>query len=112
MNAHGSDILPANLSGLSSAELRKLENKIARKHSGMFPWLMVIWAFGNLFFWLSLWPLVILEVIPMWLGFILATISLSLVYLPTHDAQHDIIGRPGTRWRWGSTSCLVMRPLG
>ena len=100
MNARSSDILPADLSNLSSAELRKLENKIARKHSGMFPWLMVFWAFGNLIFWLSLWPLVMFDIIPLWLGFIFATISLSLVYLPTHDAQHDIIARPGQKLRW------------
>lgn len=100
MNVQTSDILPADLSDLSEAQLRKLENKIARKHSGMFPWLMVCWAFGNLAFWLSLWPLVFFDVIPLWLGFILSTISLSLVYLPTHDAQHDIIARPGQKLRW------------
>ncbi len=71
--------MPEDLSALSNAELIKLERKIARRHSGMFPWLMVIWAFGNLVFWLSLWPLVLLDVMPLWLGFILATISLSLV---------------------------------
>ncbi len=100
MNAYTSDIVPADLTGLSEAELRKLENKVARKHSGMFPTLMVVWAFGNLAFWLSLWPLVFFDMIPLWLGFILSTISLSLVYLPTHDAQHDIIARPGQKLRW------------
>ncbi|QZD93842.1 fatty acid desaturase [Qipengyuania xiapuensis] len=91
---------PADLSALSDAELRKLENKIARKHSGMFPWGIVTWAFGNLAVWLALWPLVILEVIPLWLGFIVATVNIALVYLPTHDAQHHIIGRPGQKLYW------------
>lgn len=117
MNAHSSDILPADLSNLSDAELRKLENKIARKHSGMFPWLMVFWAFGNLAFWLTLWPLVLFDVVPLWLGFILSTISLSLVYLPTHDAQHDIIARPGQKLRWlnelvgHATSWMIVYPF-
>lgn len=100
MNAPATIELPDDLSQLSESELRKLENKIARKHSGMVPWGIVAWAFGNLAVWLSLWPLVIFDVIPLWLGFILATISLSLVYLPTHDAQHYIIGRPGSKLHW------------
>ena len=117
MNIDSSNRLSADLSHLSAAQLMKLERKIARKHSGMFPWLMVIWAFGNLIFWLSLWPLVFLDIIPLWLGFILATISLSLVYLPTHDAQHDIIARPGQRLRWlnelvgHATSWMIIYPF-
>lgn len=39
--------VPDDLSQLSDAELRKLERAIARKHSGMFPWLAVVWAFGT-----------------------------------------------------------------
>lgn len=117
MNAHGSDILPTDISSLSDPQLMKLERQIARKHSGMFPWLMVFWAFGNLLFWLSLWPLVLFDIVPLWLGFILATISLSLVYLPTHDAQHDIIARPGQKLRWlnelvgHATSWLIVFPF-
>lgn len=89
-----------DLSHLSSAELRRLELRIAQKHSGMVPWEIVAWAFGNLVCWLALWPLVMMDIIPLWLGFIVATINISLVYLPTHEAQHHIIGRPGTRWFW------------
>ena len=89
-----------SLSHLSVRELRKLEIEIARRHSGMFPWEIVVWAFGNMVVWLSLWPLVILNFIPLWLGFLIATANISLVYLPTHDAQHDIIARPGQRLRW------------
>jgi len=117
MSAQTSDILPTDLSGLTDAQLLKLERQIARKHSGMFPWLMVSWGFGNLIFWLSLWPLVFLDIIPLWLAFILSTISLSLVYLPTHDAQHDIIGRPGTKWRWlneflgHATTWMIVTPF-
>jgi len=95
-----SSILPADLSGLSSSELMKLERQIAKKHSGMFPWLMVIWAFANLICWLALWPLVFTDTLPLWLGFILATCNLALVYLPTHDAQHNIIAGPGDKLRW------------
>jgi len=117
MSAQTSDILPADLSGLSDAQLLRLERKIARKHSGMVPWLMVLWGFGNMAFWLALWPLVFLDIVPLWLGFILSSISLSLVYLPTHEAQHDIIGRPGTKWRWlnellgHATTWMIVAPF-
>ena len=99
MNAH-SPILPDDLSQLSNAELKRLELKIARQHSGMVPWEAVIWAFGNLAVWLSLWPLVLTGWLPLWAAFPIATINMALVYLPTHEAQHDIIARPGQRLRW------------
>lgn len=92
--------IPADLSALSDAELRKLENTIARKHSGMVPWGIVARAFGNLVVWLALWPLVILDVVPLWLGFVVATLNMTLVYLPTHDAQHYIIGKPRSKLFW------------
>ena len=99
MNAH-SPIRPDDLSQLTDAQLRKLELKIARKYSGKVPWIAVIWAFGNLAVWLSLWPLVFMDVLPLWTAFPIATLNMALVYLPTHEAQHDIIARPGTKLRW------------
>ncbi len=110
-------ILPDDLSQLSDAELRRLELKIARKHSGMFPWGAVAWAFGNLAVWLSLWPLVFTGLLPLWAAFPIATINLALVYLPTHEAQHDIIARPGTKLRWlnelvgHATSWMMITPF-
>ena len=106
-----------DLTALSAKELRKLEQQIARKHSGMVPWEAVIWAFGNLVCWLALWPLVILDILPLWAGFIIATINMALVYLPTHAAQHDIIARPGTKLRWlnelvgHATSWMILYPF-
>lgn len=92
--------LPQDLSTLSNAELMRLEREIARKHQGHFPYLAVTWAFANLAIWLSLWPLVLFGVIPLWAGFIISTLNIMLCYLPSHEAQHDIIGRPGSKWRW------------
>jgi fatty acid desaturase len=116
MNAH-SEILPADLSNLSNGELKRLELKIARKYSGMFPWEAVVWAFGNMAVWLSLWPLVFMDILPLWAAFPIAVVNMALVYLPTHEAQHDIIGRPGTKWRWlnelvgHSTSWMLVYPF-
>ncbi len=88
------------LAGKSEAELIKLEREIARQHIDKFPYLAVIWAFTNLAVWLSLWPLVFTGVLPLWAGFLIATLNLMLCYLPSHEAQHDIIARPGTKLRW------------
>ena len=87
--------------GLESPEfLMRQEREIARKHIGKFPYFAVIWAFSNLAVWLSLWPLVLSGILPLWAGFIIATINISLCYLPSHEAQHDIIARPGERLHW------------
>lgn len=76
------------------------EMRIARSYMGGVPWIAVIWAFANLAVWLSLWPLVIGGVLPLWIAFPIACVNVALCYLPSHEAQHDIIGRKGTRWRW------------
>lgn len=116
MNAQ-TPINPTDLSQLSERELRKLENRIARKHSGMFPWGAVVWAFGNMAVWLALWPLVLLGYLPLWAAFPIATVNMALVYLPTHEAQHDIIARPGTQLRWlnelvgHATSWMLVYPF-
>ncbi|MFN3211478.1 MAG: fatty acid desaturase [Henriciella sp.] len=89
-----------DLSQLSEGELLRMERDIAARHIDKFPYLAVIWAFTNFFVWLSLWPLVMFGVIPLWLGFIIATVNIALSYLPSHEAQHDIIAKPGSKLRW------------
>ena len=80
-------VIPADVSNLPEAELRKLE------------------------------ALVLADIMPLWLGFIIATLNLLLVYLPTHDAQHDIIARPGQKLRWlnelvgHATSWMIIYPF-
>ncbi|MEM9842285.1 MAG: fatty acid desaturase [Pseudomonadota bacterium] len=89
-----------DLSQLSDAELMRMEREIAARHLDKFPYFAVIWAFTNLAVWLALWPLVFMGVIPLWLGFIIASCNITLSYLPSHEAQHDIIAKPGTKLRW------------
>lgn len=81
-------------------ELRKLEFEIARKYIGGTPWRIVAWGLGNFAVWVALWPLVITGTLPLWAGFLLATLSITLSYLPSHEAQHSNIARPGSRLRW------------
>lgn len=89
-----------DLSQMSDAELMRLEREIAARHLNRFPYFAVIWALSNLAVWLALWPLVFLGIVPLWLGFIIATVNVTLSYLPSHEAQHDIIAKPGTKLRW------------
>lgn len=87
-------------SALSDAELTKMEREIARKYMGKLSIPMVAWPILNVSCWLALWPLVLTGTMPLWLGFIIATLNTTLAYLPSHDAQHDIYGRPGDKLRW------------
>jgi beta-carotene hydroxylase len=84
----------------SDRALMREEYAIARKYLGRVPWEMVAWGLGNFALWLSLWPLVLTGVMPLWLGFIVSCICMSLAYLPSHEAQHSIIAAEGTKWRW------------
>ena len=85
---------------VSETDLVRLEREIAREHIGKFPWLAVAWGLGNFALWLSIWPLVFTGVLPLWTGFLISTFCISVSYLPSHEAQHDIIAMPGTRLRW------------
>lgn len=87
-------------SSMSSKELQKLEREIAEKHLGKFPFLAVFWSIANFVTFLALWPLVLFGIIPLWLGFCIATVCVTISYLPSHEAQHDIIAKPGTKLRW------------
>lgn len=87
-------------SAMSDAALMRAEREVAARHVGKFPYFAVIWAFSNLACWLALWPLVFMGYVPVWLGFIIATANITLCYLPSHEAQHDIIARPGDKLRW------------
>lgn len=88
------------LSSLTPKELARIERDIARKHIDKFPWLAVTAGIGVFIGWLALWPLVLMDIIPAWAGFVAATILAIIGYLPSHEAQHDIIARPGSKLRW------------
>jgi beta-carotene hydroxylase len=107
------DRSPADLSSLDTQALMRLESEIAQRYLGVFPWGSVAWGLGNLVVWLSLWPLTLMHILPLWIAFPIATANVALSYLPSHEAQHDIIGRPGSKWRWlnqfvGTVSTIPM----
>jgi len=80
--------------------LRAREKAIADRFIGGFPWVMVLWPLVNTTLWLSLWPLVMTGLLPLWAGFLIATVNVTAAYLPSHDAQHHIIVPEGSRWHW------------
>lgn len=90
----------ADLSHLSESELSQMEKEIARKYVGGFAWGTVLLCFGNLAVWFALWPLVIFHIIPLWLGSIVACANVAVSFLPSHEAQHGNIARPGERFYW------------
>lgn len=98
------DLTGLDLAGLSDRQLRRLERRIAyRFHGGKkggTPWTPVIWGIGNTTAFLMMWPLVMLDMIPLWLGCLVNILCASIALLPSHEAQHDNIARPGTKLRW------------
>lgn len=88
------------LAGLTKKELIRREQEIAQRYMGGVPWFAVFWGLGNLAVWLTLWPLVFNGFLPLWAGFLIATANITLSYLPSHEAQHDIIARAHTKLRW------------
>ncbi len=80
--------------------LMREEHLIAQKYMGRVPWEMVAWGLGNVLVWLSLWPLVLSGRLPLWAGFLVSCFCMAMAYLPSHEAQHSIIGAKGTKWRW------------
>jgi beta-carotene hydroxylase len=82
-----------DIAAMSEAELIRLEREIARRHIDKFPYLAVSWPFGNLAVWLSLWPLVFMGIIPLWIGFIIATLNLPTE--PRSPTRYNCQARDG-----------------
>jgi beta-carotene hydroxylase len=94
------DLATIDLDTLTDSELGVLERKVASRYLNIVPWGAIVWAFTNLAVWLALWPLVFADLLPLWLAFPIATLNCALAYLPSHEAQHSIIGARGRPLRW------------
>ena len=79
------------------------EKEIAKGFSTRFQWEMMAIGLGQALVWLTLWPLVIYEILPLWLGFIIATLCACLAYLPSHESQHGNYSRGKANLRWLDT---------
>lgn len=93
-------VIPENLEALSDEQLDVLERQIASGYMHIVPWGAVIWGLGNCLVFISLFPLVLFDILPLWLAFPIATINIAASYLPSHEAQHNIIAGKGKPLRW------------
>jgi beta-carotene hydroxylase len=63
--------------------------------------------------WLAMFPLTMLHVIPIWPCFLFATFIAAVGYVPSHEAMHYNIGRPGTKYHFwneavGQVATLIL----
>lgn len=89
-----------DLAAATDDELDAIERRIAAPYMRVFPWGAILWGFTNTLIWLSLWPLVLMDLLPLWVAFPIAILNVALSYLPSHEAQHSIVARKGHRLRW------------
>ena len=76
------------------------EKEIARSFSKRFQWEMVLIGLGQALVFFLLWPLVILEFIPLSIGAPIATLCALMAYLPSHEAQHGNYSRGNPKLKW------------
>ena len=76
------------------------EKAIAKSLSQRFQWEMIAIGIGQATIFLSLWPLTLMGFIPLWAGFLIATLCACLAYLPSHEAQHGNYSRGNPKKRW------------
>ena len=91
---------PAELDALDENQLGVLERKIAGQYMNIVPWGAVVWGIGNCLVFISLFPLVLLDILPLWIASPIALLCVILAYLPSHEAQHNIIATRGAPLRW------------
>lgn len=89
--------LDLNLSDEFSFEKEKA---IAKSLSKRFQWEMIAIGVGQASIFLSLWPLTLMGYIPLWAGFLIATLCACFAYLPSHEAQHGNYSRGNPKRRW------------
>ena len=82
--------------------LLQQERAIARKYSsnGKAMWPYTVITLGCFAMWLAFWPLAMLDIMPLWIGFPLSCIFAAGGYITSHEAMHSNIGRPGTPQRF------------
>ena len=89
------------------------EKDIARSFSKRFQWEMVLIGLGQATVFLSLWPLVILNIIPLWIAAPISCLCALFAYLPSHEAQHGNYsrGKADKRWIDSLVSHITLIPL-
>ena len=79
------------------------ERKVARTFMGRIEWEMIVVGLGQSIVWVITWGLVINNVIPLWVGFFISTISTACSYLPSHAGQHGHLSGKHKHLNWLNT---------
>lgn len=92
----------------------RAERAVARQFIGRFQWQMIAIGLGQSFTWMAVYGLVIAGRLPIWLGFVIATVCCSLAYLPSHEGQHGNLSGRRRGWKWidplvGQISLIPLR---
>ena len=64
------------------------ERKVARTFMGRVEWEMIAIGLGQFAVWVVTWMLVLGNIIPLWAGFLISTLTTAFSYLPSHAGQH------------------------
>ncbi|MGI9295864.1 MAG: hypothetical protein ACR2PS_17925 [Pseudomonadales bacterium] len=78
---------------LSTDLSRRAERQIAQQFMGRLQWEMIAIGLGQSVVWLANWYLVLHDVYPMWVAFVIATVCATVAYLPSHEGQHGNLSR-------------------
>ena len=97
-------------------DLQRQERAIAKKYYEIgqtIRWKYVAATLIGFAVWVSLFPLTMLDVVPLWAAFVVSYLIATAGYVTAHEAMHSTIGRKGTRgWFWNElTGQLSMIPL-
>jgi len=97
-------------------DLQRQERAIAKKYvviGQTVRWKYVAATLAGFTVWLSLFPLTMLHLVPLWAAFVVSYLIATAGYVTAHEAMHSTIGRKGSRaWFWNElTGQLSMIPL-
>lgn len=81
-------------------DLRKQELTIARRFMGGTMWPYVVAAWGGFALWLSLFPLTMLDIVPLPIAFVISCVLATGGYVTSHEAMHSNIAAKGSKHRW------------
>jgi beta-carotene hydroxylase len=63
-------------------------------------WPYVVAAWGGFALWVSLFPLTMLDIVPLPIAFVISCVLATGGYVTSHEAMHSNIARPGQKHRW------------
>ena len=81
-------------------DLRRQELAIASRYMSGRMWPYVVAAWGGFALWVSLFPLTMLDLVPLPIAFVIACVLATGGYVTSHEAMHSNIAQKGTKHRW------------